>query len=101
MGKLKRPTCTRLVLEALRGRDDFMDQRMLREETGCTVNQVSAALHGLRHFRAADVLVQPDGTAWWFALPPEEDTRHHILAEIQAEIHRRRKLRPTSLGDRR
>src|SRR5712691_1892798 len=93
MGKLKRPTCTRLVLEALRGGDDFMTQRMLRDETSCTTNQVSAACHGLRRGRAADVIVQPDSSAWWFALPPEGDTRLRAIDEIQAEIHRTRKVK--------
>src|SRR5712691_9876984 len=93
MGKLKRPTCTRLVLEALRGRDDFMTQRMLRDETSCNTNQVSAACHGLRRVRAADVIVQPDSAAWCCPLPPQGYTRLRAIDEIQAEIHRTRKVK--------
>ena len=93
MGKLKQPTTTRLVMEVLRGCGDFRTQRMLVEETGRSVNQVSAALYHLRQVRAVDVVVQPDGGGWWYALPPEGDARTRTLAEIQAEIHKRRRPR--------
>lgn len=94
MGKQKKPTCTRLVVEALRGHDDFMTQRMLMVETDCTSSQVSAVCHTLRKAQVMDVIVNPDGQGWWYALPPEGDTRIRAIDEIQAEIHRRRKPKP-------
>lgn len=93
MGKLKKPTCTSLVLLALRNRDDFMNHRMLMKETGCSINQITATLHNLRQHRAVDCVINPDGKAWWFACPPEDDNRSKHLDEIQAEIRRKRKPR--------
>lgn len=98
MKKFKRPACTHLVLESLRTSDDFMNQGQLAATTGCNKNQVSAALHMLRRVRAVDVVVNPDGTGWWFALPPESDKRCRHLEEITPESKprklRKRKAQP-------
>jgi len=70
------PTWTSLVLAELRGRaEDFASPRMLQAATSGSDRQVMAALRHLRKFRAVDVVVEVDGTGWWFALPPEGDAR--------------------------
>lgn len=83
--RYREPTCTSLVLEALRMRDNFMDYADLVETTGCTPNQVSAACYDLRKYRAVDVVVEKDGKPWWFAFPPESDTRYRPPAERTPE----------------
>lgn len=40
-----------------------------------TRNRINAALHHLRKARVVDVVIEPDGTGWWYALPPQEDVR--------------------------
>jgi len=82
----KVPTWTALVAEALRAQDDFMSRHMLQDATGGTVCQISAALFHLRAHRVIDVIVNPDGKAWWYPLPIEEDNRHCEHREIVAEI---------------
>lgn len=84
--KRKVPTWTSLVTEALRAQDDFMSTGMLARATGANKCQLSAALIHLRSHRVIDVVINPDGKAWWFALPPEGDDRHRTFAEIAAEI---------------
>lgn len=71
----KEPTTTSLVSEALKSADDFMSYQMLVDRTGRSLNQVVAALHHLRKHHAVDVVVNPDGRGWWYALPDSEDTR--------------------------
>ena len=71
----KEPTWTHLVAEALRGCDDFLDYHMLRQITGASSTQVSAACFHLRKRHAIDCIIEPDGVAWWYALPPEDDNR--------------------------
>lgn len=91
-GAQKEPTCTSLVLEALRAKDNFMGYADLTKATGCTPNQVSAACFCLRKYRAVDVVVEADGRPWWFALPPESDQRYRPPAERTPES-KPRKLR--------
>ena len=75
MTKRKEPTWTTLVLEALHASDDFMDYATLRKVTGGSVCQVSAACFSVREHRAIGVEITPDGKAWWYARPPEDDIR--------------------------
>jgi Na+-translocating ferredoxin:NAD+ oxidoreductase RnfC subunit len=88
-GRRKVPTWTSLVTEQLRSRDDFMSTAMLQEATKGTVNQISAACFHLRAHRVIDVVVNPDGKAWWYALPKESDDRLWSRTEIAAEIRKR------------
>lgn len=89
--RLKHPTYVSLVLEQLRARkDDFADAPMLVKSTGCTYNQVHASLHHLRKARCAEVVVESDGHGWWFALPPENDTRQVVHEEFAYENGPRR-----------
>lgn len=81
MPKIKETSTTTLVLDALRQADDFMDRRMLMAATGRSDNQVSAALFHLRKVKVVDVVVNPDGQGWWFALPPDGDTRIRVIDE--------------------
>ena len=75
MKRQKEPTWTALVLEALRASDDFMDYAALCKTTGGHSTQVSAACFSLREYRAIGVEITPDGKAWWYARPPEDDAR--------------------------
>jgi len=75
------PTWTSLVTEALRSTNDFMNYQMLCKATGGSQNQVSAACFNLRKFRVVDLVVETDGTAWWYALPPGGDQRTRIVKE--------------------
>jgi len=90
----KEPTTTTLVEEALRARDDFTSTEMLVRSTNRSRNQVSAALHELRKYRVVDVVVDPYGVGWWFALPPEGDTRSRVVAERTPEEPGNRRRRP-------
>lgn len=90
--KLKRTPTSVEILEALRAPGvDFLSVRTLIAVTGEPYNRITASLHNLRRYRVVDVVVEADGTGWWFALPPESDQRSRICREIDAEIHRRRK----------
>ena len=71
------PTHTRRVLEALTTTgQDFMNVEQLMSATGSKYSQITAALFNLRKFQAVDVVIETDGTGWWFATP-ERDLRHH------------------------
>lgn len=84
MIKIKQPTTTSLVLEALRANpNEFFSLQMLASITGRKPTDVSAALHHLRNHGAADVVVQ-QGHGWWFA--DARDTRQRVLAEIKPDI---------------
>lgn len=76
-GKLKETSTTKLVEDALRkatADGEFLNYHMLRRITGRGKSPVTGALHSLRRFHVADVVIQ-DGIGWWFALPPEMDAR--------------------------
>ena len=74
-GTHKQPTCTSRIEDALRNADDFMSVSMLMEKCTCTNNQTFAALHHLRNRHVVDVIINGDGTSWWYARPKEEDNR--------------------------
>lgn len=88
----KIPCDTHLVLEALKGRDDFMNLTMLVEETGLIRNKVRMACAHLTHYKAAEVISV--GDELWFMPTPESDTRMRVLVEIKDGITRN-KRRPT------
>src|SRR3972149_8689867 len=86
MKKLTHPTYVSLVLEQLRAPNtDFMNISGLIKATGCTMNQVCAALHLLRKYRCIDVVINADGSGWGVGLPPEQDTRLYVKDEIARE----------------
>lgn len=91
MPKITHPTYVSQVLELL-PENDFIDVLTLMKLTGCNANQVSAALHSLRKYHRADVVVNEDGTGWWFALPESSDTRSRVLRDraYEAEPRKRR-----------
>jgi hypothetical protein len=94
----KQPTWTSLVLEALRAQDDFLTFSDIRASVpGSNKNQISAALHELRQYRAVDVIIQPDGKGWWFALPADSDTRSRTLEERALESRPRRSRKPRTV----
>lgn len=86
----KETTCTTLVLEALRAADDFLSRSALVRATGRSYNQVDASTHWLRKRHAIDCVVEPDGRAWWYALPPENDNRSYHVDERTPEDRPRR-----------
>ena len=90
MRKNREPTCTSRVKAVLQGCNDFMNNTMLRAATGCNINQVSAACHELRKYRVVDCVIEKDGVAWWFALPPEYDQRIREVNERVVEVKPRR-----------
>lgn len=87
----KRDTATMLVVEVLRQRDDFLTKQQLVEALAgrATKRQIDVALYWLRQSRAVDVIIQPDGTAWWYALPAELDRRQRHVDERAIEGKRR------------
>lgn len=87
-------TTTKLVMEALRASDDFMNYRMLTAATKRNYNQVSAACFHLRKRGAIDLVIETDGVGWWYALPAESDTRSRIVDERVPES-KPRKMRKT------
>lgn len=94
MKRGSQPTWTSLVVAALRDRDDFLNYRMLRDATGGSMNQISAACHSLRKLRVVDAIIEPDGRAWWYLLPPEEDQRQRIVEERVPESKPRKPRKP-------
>lgn len=89
---MRRPTkvtATSLVEEALKARDDFMDKAMLMSATGEDANHVSAACIHLRKHRAIDCIIDPDGRAWWYPLPSDDDNRQRKVVERAVEGKRR------------
>jgi hypothetical protein len=77
MPKLKETSTVCLVTEALRTADDFMSRRMIEFGTGRASNAISGALHHLHKTHVVDVVVDENGTGWWFALPAYMDQRKH------------------------
>jgi len=91
---LNEQATTSLVLEALRAADDFMDRKMLEKATGRKSGPVAGALHSLHKYRVIDVVIDENGKGWWFALPPESDTRQHTVEEHKpypTGFHRKRR----------
>ena len=95
----RRPThiaYTLRVEEALRARDDFTTERMLRAALpDVNANQISAALFSLRKCRSVDVIIDPSGEGFWYALPPELDLRRYRIVERATEFNPRRRRRTT------
>ncbi len=93
--RAKRTTATTLIAEVLRIRDDFMTRRMIcMALTGrASPNQVNAALFWLRKAGVVDVIIEADGTGWWYARPQEEDrrSRHHEERAIEGKRKPRRR----------
>lgn len=82
------------VLRFLRGREDFFTIPQIGQELQITTNQASAALYNLRRTRCVDVVIEPDGTGWWFALPPEMDAhKRPSPEEVLDGIKRQRNWR--------
>lgn len=75
----------------LRTIDDFATIAMIRDATSLNYNQIYASLHNLRRNRVVDVIIDPDGIGWWFARPPEDDTRDRHYVEIKQGIVRPRR----------
>lgn len=91
--KEKRPTHTSLVLDALtHWPSEFASARDLMAATGSNFNQISAALHHLRKRHAVDVVIERDGTGWWFATPGSDD-RTRVCDERCPEDRPRRPRR--------
>jgi len=93
--KIKQTTWTSLITERLRATDDFLSRKMIKDRvTGINDNQLSAALAHLRKRHAIDVVVEADGTGWWFALPIGSDTRNYAVEERAPESKPRKPRKP-------
>ena len=90
MKRGKEPCWTKLVLDALRGCDDFLSYAMLRKITGASPTQVSAACHHLRKRHAVDCVIEVDGVAWWYATPDDDD-RSRVVTERAPEVNPRKR----------
>lgn len=91
--KQPEPTHTHKVFDALcRMRDEFLTMRDLVILTGSNMNQVSAALHNLRQYHAADVVVQ-GRIGHWFATP-DSDLRTRPVEQRTPEDMPRKKRKP-------
>ena len=85
-------TTTFLVMEALKSKpNDFHSIRQLIALTRRSGSQISAALHHLREHRAVDVVIEVDGTGWWFATP-DLDNRHHVNEEYKPHTKVRKRI---------
>ena len=94
--KYRETTTTFLVMEALKSKpNDFHSIRQLIAITRRTGSQISAALHHLREHHAVDVVIEVDGTGWWFATP-EQDNRHHSNEEYRPHTKNRKRIRKLS-----
>ena len=93
MRKNQEPTCVSLVSAELEGADDFRSAKQLIENTRLTKNRVAAALHHLKIHKAADFVVNADGTTWWFATP-ETDDRSRIVESREPEVKPRKPRKP-------
>ena len=95
--RLKSPTITSLVFEVLFARTaigEFTSQGQLRDLIPtANANQISAALHDLRKYEAVDVVIEPDGTGWWFTNPSHMDRRSRVVLERTPESQPRRRRR--------
>lgn len=94
--RCQEPTCTSLVEAVLTMADDFKTIRQLAEETRCTPNQVSAAVHHLLKHRATDFISDAMGT-WWY-LTPETDTRSRTVKLRAPEEHPRKTRKGVKKG---
>ena len=89
------PTTTHLLELAL-NQDDFKSVSMLAKEIGREPHHVQCTLIYLRHMHVADVVINPDGTGWWYRLPPENDLRIRTFEERPEETApRKRRIKTT------
>lgn len=86
--------CTHIVEQALRASDDFVTGQDLIERTGLSYNRVTASLHHLRKYRAADCL-DSGGRLFWYATP-DSDTRSRKVEERTPESKPRKPRKPGS-----
>lgn len=89
----KEPTACSIIEAVLRKADDFLSVRKLVQLSGCTNNQVTAALFNFKKYKVADCVTDGDGL-WWFALDPTLDTRIRTVEERTPETKpRKRKVK--------
>lgn len=97
MTRIKQTCTTKLVLEALRARNDFATGQELVTLTRRSNSQVWAALTHLLHSHCVGVEVQGN-KRYWYTLPPEEDQRLYKREEYTLHTkrpqQRRRKVTP-------
>jgi len=77
-------TATSLVMEALIAADDFVTGSELVEATGCSPNNISAALSSLRGYRAVESM-EWKGQLLWMATP-KLDTRSRRVDYRKPEV---------------
>lgn len=95
MRRFAEPTVTSVSLNYLRGLSDFATTAQIALAVNKTKTQVNTALHSLQYFKAVDC-VESQGRLWWFALPPESDTRTKTYDHRTPESKpRKRKIKET------
>jgi len=95
MKRFAEPTATSESLAYLRGLGDFATCAQIALAVNKTLLQVNSALHSLQRFKAVDC-VESQGRLWWFALPPESDTRTKTYDQrVPENKPRKRKIRET------
>lgn len=88
---MKEVTTTDLVLDYLRASDDLKTYVDIQRCINKSMSNITAALSHLKKHRSIDFVVDSNGTAFFFALPPEEDTRCRIHHEREKEEKPRRR----------
>ena len=92
MIRTKHPTHAHLILTALAHLpQDFASTQDLINATGSSYNQATAALFHLRKRGAIDVVIEHDGTAWWFATPGSDDRTRTLEERTPEEQPRNRR----------
>lgn len=85
----RRPTDVSLVLDALIGRDDFMNRDMLAIATMLPRDRLMLAISHLLHYKAAEAIAV--GEVLWYMATPDSDTRIRRHKDVPEGITRKRK----------
>jgi hypothetical protein len=85
----KQPTRTGLVNELLIGCDDFRTAAQLADQLKFSLSHVTACLHHLYRYRAAD-FIEAEDALWWYATP-DADQRCRVVDQRRPDHGRKRK----------
>jgi len=93
----KAPTWTFRVLKALRAADDFQSVAQIREATGGSSNQITAALWHLKNKASAVDSVESGGSLWWFVTGEDKRPVTRDERAVEPKGNRARRVK-TSKG---
>lgn len=97
MKRIKEPTSTKIVFEALIAADDFLTGKQLQVLTGLSSNRVSAALYSLLNYKAVE-FIESERKLWWFATLAS-DTRSRTVDQRAPELRQRKSRKPRKLKE--